>query len=62
MDIENERSHVEILVLLIIKLSLCVVTLVCLIRFIKEALRHSKLQGEERDIFTIATFVLLTIS
>ena len=62
MDSQNERSDVEIFIFLGLKVFLCLLTFLCLILFIKEAFRYSKLQGEERDSFTIATFILLTIS
>ena len=62
MGLQNERSDAEIFIFLLLKVSLCVLTLLCLIRFVKEALRHSKLQGDERDTFTFATFIFLTIS
>jgi hypothetical protein len=62
MDSQNERGDAEIFIFLALKVCLCLVTLLCLILFMKEAYRYSKLQGDERDTFTIATFILLTIS
>jgi hypothetical protein len=62
MDSQNERGDAEIFIFLALKVCLCLFTLLCLILFMKEAYRYSKLQGDERDTFTIATFILLTIS
>ena len=61
-DNQHERSEVEIFFFIGLKLLLYLFNLISIFLFMREAHRHSKLQGEYRDTLTIATFVLLAVS
>jgi hypothetical protein len=56
------RSDLEVIIFILIQGILMLIRFFAILYFILMAIKHSKFQGEKKDIFTYLTFVFLAIS